>query len=105
MTLLEQPFFHEGKVLTTSFIDYHIPTSMEIPEVSNAYVETIDPDGPYGAKGVCEGFQVPTAPAIVNAIYHATGMRIKEIPVNPAEILKCLKQGMGKKSGRTNERI
>jgi len=99
MTLLEQPFFHNGKVLTTSFIDYHIPTSMEAPEISNAFVETIDPDGPYGAKGVCEGYQVPTAPAIVNAIYHATGIRIKEIPVNPGEILKGLKQGMGLKRG------
>jgi 4-hydroxybenzoyl-CoA reductase alpha subunit len=98
MTLLEQPFLHEGKVLNPSFLDYHVPTSMETPEVDSVLVETIDPEGPYGAKGVSEGYQVPTAPAIINAIYHATGIRIKEIPVKPGEILKGLeKLGRGKK--------
>jgi 4-hydroxybenzoyl-CoA reductase alpha subunit len=92
MTLFEQPFLHDGKVLTSSFLDYHIPTSMEVPEVDSILVETIDPTGPYGAKGVSEGYQVPTAPAITNAIYHATGIRIKEIPVKQGEILKGLKK-------------
>jgi len=55
-------------------------------------VETIDPEGPFGAKGVCEGYQVPAAPAIANAIYHAIGIRIKEIPLNPEEILKGLER-------------
>ena len=92
MTLFERPFLHEGKVLTPSFLDYHIPTSMETPEVDCIFVETIDPEGPFGAKGVCEGYQVPTAPAIANAIYHATGIRIRELPVKPEEILKGLEQ-------------
>jgi 4-hydroxybenzoyl-CoA reductase alpha subunit len=92
MTFLEQPFLHEGKVLNPSFLDYHIPTSMEMPQIDSVLVETIDPEGPYGAKGVCEGYQAPTAPAIINAIYHATGIRIKEIPVKPEEIREGLKK-------------
>ena len=92
MTLFERPVLHDGKVLTPSFLDYHIPTSMETPEVDCIFVETIDPEGPFGAKGVCEGYQVPTAPAIANAIYHATGIRIRELPVKPEEILKGLEQ-------------
>jgi len=92
MTLLERPFVEEGNILNPSFLDYSIPTAMEAPEIDSILVETIDPDGPFGAKGVSEGYQVPTAPAIANAIYHATGIRIKEIPVNSEEILRGLEK-------------
>jgi len=90
MTLLERPFVDEGNILNPSFLDYQIPTAMEAPEIDSILVETIDPDGPFGAKGVSEGYQVPTAPAIANAIYHATGVRIKEIPIKQEEILRGL---------------
>jgi len=92
MTLLERPFVDEGNILNPSFLDYQIPTAMEAPEIDSILVETIDPDGPFGAKGVSEGYQVPTAPAIANAIYHATGVRIKEIPIKQEEILKGLEK-------------
>ncbi len=95
MTLYERPFFDGGKVLNPSFLDYPIPTSMEMPEIDSLLVETIDPEGPFGAKGVSEGYQVPGAPAITNAIYHATGIRIREVPVNPEEILKGLEKLSG----------
>ena len=78
--------------MNPSFLDYRIPTSMEIPEIDPILVETIDPEGPFGAKGVSEGYQVPGAPAIANAIYHATGIRIREVPVNPEEVLKGLEK-------------
>jgi 4-hydroxybenzoyl-CoA reductase alpha subunit len=92
MALFERPFFHEGRILNPSFLDYQIPTSLDVPEIDSLLVETIDPEGPFGAKGVCEGYQVPAAPAIANAIYHATGIRIKQIPINPEEILKGLER-------------
>jgi 4-hydroxybenzoyl-CoA reductase subunit alpha len=90
MALFERPFFHEGRVLNPSFLDYSIPSSRDVPEIDSVLVETIDPEGPFGAKGVCEGYQVPTVPAIANAIYNATGIRVKEVPVRPEEILKGL---------------
>lgn len=65
---------------------------MEIPDIDSYPVETIDPEGPFGAKGVCEGYQVPTAPAIANAIYHASGVRPKELPLTPEKLLKALKK-------------
>jgi CO/xanthine dehydrogenase Mo-binding subunit len=95
MTLFERPYVHEGNILNPSFLDYHIPTSMETPAIDSIHVETIDPEGPFGAKGVSEGYQVPTAPAIANAVYHATGIRIKEIPVRPEEIIKGLERKKG----------
>ena len=96
MALFEEPLFHDGKIINPSFLDYRIPTSMETPEVDNIFVEPIDPEGPYGAKGVSEGYQVSTAPAITNAIYHATGIRVKEIPLRPGEILEGLEK-LGKR--------
>lgn len=92
MTIFERPFLDSGKVLNPSFLDYHIPTSMDAPEINTILVETIDTLGPFGAKGVSEGYQVPTAPAIANAVYHATGIRIKEIPIREEEILDGLEQ-------------
>jgi 4-hydroxybenzoyl-CoA reductase alpha subunit len=92
MTLLERPFVHDGNILNPSFLDYQIPTAMDVADIDSILVETIDPDGPYGAKGVSEGYQVTTAPAIANAIYHATGIRVKEIPVKQEEILKGLEK-------------
>ncbi|RJR30601.1 MAG: 4-hydroxybenzoyl-CoA reductase [Desulfobacteraceae bacterium] len=96
MSLYERPYCDGGKILNPSFLDYHIPTSMEMPEIDSQIVESLDPEGPFGAKGVSEGYQVPGAPAIANAVYHATGIRIREVPVNPEEILKGLeKQAKG----------
>ncbi len=97
MTLLERPFVHDGNILNPSFLDYHIPTAMDVADIDSILVETIDPEGPFGAKGVSEGYQVPTAPAIANAIYHATGIRIKEIPVRPEDIIKGLEGRRGRR--------
>jgi 4-hydroxybenzoyl-CoA reductase subunit alpha len=106
MALFEQPVFDEGRILNPSFLDYTIPTSMDAPEIDSTLVETIDPEGPFGAKGVCEGYQVPVVPAITNAIYHATGIRVKEVPVNPLEILRGLERRKSEPKGglRTEEK-
>ncbi len=91
MTQYEQRLLDGGRTMNPNLLDYKIPTAMETLEIESYPVETIDPEGPFGAKGVCEGYQVPTAPAIVNAIYHATGIRFNELPITPDKILKALK--------------
>jgi len=55
-------------------------------------IETNDPFGPFGAKGVGEPGLVPTAPAIANAIYDAVGVRIKDLPITPEKVLAALKE-------------
>jgi xanthine dehydrogenase molybdenum-binding subunit len=55
-------------------------------------VETNDPFGPFGAKGIGEPGSVPTAPAIANAIYDAVGVRIKDLPITPEKVLAALKE-------------
>jgi len=97
MTHYEQRLLDRGRTMNPGFTDYRIPTAMETPEIESFPIETIDPEGPFGAKGVCEGYQVPTAPAIVNALYDATGIRFNELPVTPDKIFRALKAGRNAK--------
>jgi xanthine dehydrogenase molybdenum-binding subunit len=87
-----------GAILTTSFLDYKIPSSLDIPPLHVVLVQPSDPHGPFGAKGIGEPPIVPTAPAVANAVYNAVGVRIKDLPITPEKILKALRE---KKSART----
>ena len=90
--LTEEFKMDKGWALTSSFLDYKLPTSMDMPEVASMIVESNDPRGPFGAKEASEGTNVPTIPAITNAIYDAVGVRLKDLPVTPEKILKGLEQ-------------
>jgi len=72
--------------VTSSMADYHIPTSLDMPEVVPIIVEDREPTGPFGAKGVGEPALIPTAPAILNGIADATGSRIYQLPANPERV-------------------
>lgn len=90
--LAENLLFEEGRYLNPSFLDYKFPTSREIPDMENAFIESNDPVGPFGAKEVGEGCINPVAPAILGAIHNATGLRFKELPVTPEMILRGLRE-------------
>jgi CO/xanthine dehydrogenase Mo-binding subunit len=90
--LLEELLFDKGKILNDSFRDYKIPTLTEAPEVIPLLIEKPNPDGPFGAKGMAEEAIVAVAPAIANAVYHATGVRVKSLPITPEKILKGLRE-------------
>ncbi|MEW6523018.1 MAG: molybdopterin cofactor-binding domain-containing protein [Bacillota bacterium] len=79
-----------GVMKTSSLAEYLIPTALDMPPVVPIIVEAPDPTGPFGAKGAGEPAAIPTAPAIINAIYHAVGVRITELPATPEKILKAL---------------
>lgn len=80
-----------GKPLNPNFTDYKLLTALDVPEIEIIFIETIEPSGPFGAKGVGEIAILPTAPAIANAIYHATGVRIRELPMTPERVFYALK--------------
>ncbi|WP_309493168.1 xanthine dehydrogenase family protein molybdopterin-binding subunit [Candidatus Hecatella orcuttiae] len=82
----------KGIMLNPNFRDYKLLTSADMPEAETVIVESIDPDGPYGAKGVGEPGLVPTAAAIANAVYNATGVRIRDLPLTAEKILKALRK-------------
>ena len=74
-----------------SLLDYRLPTSLDTPEFRALIVESIDPEGPYGAKEAGEGPLHPCLPALSNAIYDAVGIRLKHLPFTPAKVLAALR--------------
>lgn len=90
MALTENVIWENGKVLTKQLSDYKLPTTLDVPKITSVLIETNDPNGPFGAKGVGEAGLVPTAAAIANAIYDAVGVRIRELPITPDKILAAL---------------
>jgi 4-hydroxybenzoyl-CoA reductase subunit alpha len=98
--LSENLVLEGGQTLNPSFLGYKIPTANQAPEISIEHVVIHDPEGPFGAKEAGEGSLDPVAPAIANAIYNATGVRIKELPITAEKILKELKRRKnGKETG------
>lgn len=91
-TLMENMACEEGKIINPNFLDYLIPTALDVPDIQPILVEPLDPEGPYGAKGIGEPALNPVMAAITNAIYHATGVRIRELPVTPEKMLAELKK-------------
>jgi len=85
--LMEQITYVDGYLQETNFDTYLIPTAVDVPEIRGQFVEAAFSKGPYGAKNIAEPAMVPTAPAILNAIYHATGQRVRELPANLERVL------------------
>ena len=79
-----------------SLLDYRIPTSMDTPSLESLIVESIDPEGPYGAKEAGEGPLHPSIPAIANAIYDAVGVRMDSLPFSPPRVWRALQQQAGR---------
>ncbi|MBI5481851.1 MAG: molybdopterin-dependent oxidoreductase [Deltaproteobacteria bacterium] len=90
--LEEHQIDHRGLVVGPNLLDYPIPTSLDTPELHSLIVESVDPEGPYGAKEAGEGPLHPAIPAIANAVFDAVGIRLRELPLTPARVLKALKE-------------
>ncbi|MFT5893600.1 MAG: aldehyde oxidoreductase [bacterium] len=75
---------------TENLHDYLIPTIGDVPPIETIIVEVEDPHGPYGAKGLGEHVLIPTAPAILNAITHACGAKIRDLPATPDKVLAAI---------------
>lgn len=89
--LSEQMKYHEGLLVNSNLIDYKIPTAKDTPPIHTNIIETMDPEGPFGAKECGEGALHPVIPAVVNAIYDAIGVRVTSLPISPEEVLKAMK--------------
>ncbi|HEV8700590.1 MAG TPA: molybdopterin cofactor-binding domain-containing protein [Candidatus Polarisedimenticolia bacterium] len=91
--LMEEHVFRgnrNGVHKNPSLLEYKSPTTMEMPDVVSYIIEDPDPNGPFGAKEVGQGPLLPIAPAVVNAVHDAVGVRIDEVPVTPEKILRAL---------------
>jgi CO/xanthine dehydrogenase Mo-binding subunit len=86
MALMEQVQMKEGRVLHKDLNTYRIPRALDLPEMTAIIVENPDPNSPSGAKGLGEPTLEITAPAIANAIYRATGQRLRALPLRPTPL-------------------
>ncbi|GGH23270.1 CO or xanthine dehydrogenase, Mo-binding subunit [Cribrihabitans marinus] len=77
---------------TENLHDYLIPTIGDVPEIETIIIEEPDEHGPYGAKGLGEHALIPTAPAILNAIHHATGARLRRVPATPSCLYAAIRE-------------
>ena len=89
--LNEEYFFdQEGRMVNSSFLDYRMPTSLDLPMINTVIVEVANPGHPYGVRGVGEVPIVAPMAAIANAIADATGARLQELPMSPGAVLQAL---------------
>jgi len=73
-----------------NFLDYRLPTALDLPMIDTVLVEVPASDGPYGVRGVGEMPIVPPIAAVANAIARATGVRIRELPMSPERVWRAL---------------
>lgn len=85
--LYEEIQVKDGQVLNPNFLEYKLPTAMDMPAFSRVIVDNYDENGPFGAKGIGNSSVVNMAPAIANAVFALTGTQLKELPVLPEKIL------------------
>src|SRR6202163_3126560 len=84
----EQLFYEDGQLRTGSFLDYELPTADQIPHIDVELIEVPSPVGPLGAKGVGEPPAIPGPAALANALARATGIRVREVPVDRSKLIR-----------------
>lgn len=89
--LYEQLHYENGRLANGNFADYTMATADAVPMLRGGFVESNDPNGPYGAKGASETAILPGAPAIANAVEDAVGIRIRDLPITPEKVLAALR--------------
>jgi len=94
--IAEEQVFRGGLHKKPSLLEYKLPTSLDTPDLRAIVVETVDPEGPFGAKEAGEGPLNPVVPAIANAVYDAIGVRFDETPITPAKVLEALQKNKGR---------
>jgi xanthine dehydrogenase molybdenum-binding subunit len=96
---LNEEYFYDdkGRMANASFLDYRLPTSLDLPMIEAVLVEVANPGHPYGVRGVGEVPIVPPPAALANAIYHAVGVRLRQLPMSPGRVVAALQQ---KSNGR-----
>jgi CO/xanthine dehydrogenase Mo-binding subunit len=88
--LAERLVVEDGQVLTQSFMDYAVLKAEDMPEIAVRLIESVDQEGPFGAKGLGESGVIPVSAAVANAVHDAIGVRFTELPIRPADVRAAL---------------
>lgn len=86
----EELLYESGRLINPTYLNYPLPRAADLPRIRPIVLDGDDPNGPLGAKGVGEIVLVPTGAAMANAVAHATGIRIRELPLTPDRVLRHL---------------
>ncbi len=97
--LQEEMIWNQGRLMNPSLLEYKVASTLESPEIDPILVESVDPEGPLGAKEAGEGSLAAAIPAVANAIYDAVGVRINTTPITPEKILKALREKQKRPAG------
>ena len=89
-TILEEHVWDGGLQLNSDFLEYKMPLSVDMPDIDPILIQSMDPEGPYGAKEGGLTISMSAYKAIANAFYDATGVWLKEFPYTPDRVLKAL---------------
>jgi 4-hydroxybenzoyl-CoA reductase subunit alpha len=90
--LMEEQAFRKGLHKWPSMLEYKSPTFLDTPDIETFIVETVDPEGPYGAKEAGQGPLLPVPPAVCAAVFDALGVWIDEVPVTPEKVVEALRR-------------
>src|SRR5262249_59634452 len=85
----EQLIYEVGRLVNPAYLHYALPRAADVPTIRPIVLGHADPRGPYGAKGVGEISMVPVAAAVANAVAHAVGVRVRELPITPDKVLRA----------------
>jgi carbon-monoxide dehydrogenase large subunit len=91
MAMMEEVAFDGGRTLNPTFLDYKIPTMVDVPDTDVIIVESGHDEGPYGAKGIGESAIAPVPAALGNAVYDAVGVQVKDLPIRAEKIYRALR--------------
>ncbi len=94
---LNEEYFYtqDGAMANSSFLDYRMPITLDVPRIDTVVIEVPNPRHPYGLRGVGEVSIIPPLAALSNAIYHATGVRMRKLPMSPTAILAAMAEEKG----------
>ena len=93
----EQLLYEGGRLVNPAYLHYALPRAADVPPIRVLLLGRPDPRAPYGVKGVGEISMVPVAPAVANAVAHAVGIRVRELPITPDKVLGALRAREGRR--------
>ena len=91
----EYVYTSDGTMVNSTFLDYRMPITLDVPMIDAVIIEVPNPRHPFGLRGVGEAPIIPPLPALANAVYHATGVRMNTLPMSPGAILEALQAKSG----------
>jgi 4-hydroxybenzoyl-CoA reductase subunit alpha len=104
-TLCEETVYENGRHMAANMLDYRVPTIIESPDIEVHIVESMDPNGPFGAKEASEGPLSGIMSAVAAAVEDATGLRVRTLPISPPRVFAAMQEARNEAAAAAAEAI